>query len=151
MLRLFFLQRTGTKISLAILAISFGLILYVILSQNTAPTIFELLWLLLPPIFVIFAFIIQPTQMARRVMQHEQLAAETTWELDDAGVRISNHFGSSMIEWSTLSRMLTTRGYYLLLGRANKNTFRFLPRRTFPSPQEEAVFLDLVAKYLPGR
>lgn len=151
MLRLFFLQRTGAKISLAILAISFCLILYVILSQNTTPTIFELLWLLLPPIFVIFAFIIQPAQLARRAMRHEQLAAETTWELDDAGVRISNRYGTSLIAWSTLSRMLITRGYYLLLGKANKNTFRFLPRRAFRSPKEEAVFVDMVTKYLPGR
>jgi hypothetical protein len=43
-----------------------------------------------------------------QAMQNEQLAAETTWEVSDAGVQISNRFGSYLLEWGSLNRLVTT-------------------------------------------
>ncbi len=150
-LRIFFWQRTGTRVSLGLLAIAFGLILYMIISQDSPPSIIEILWLLLPPFFVTFVFIIQPSRLSNRAIQNEQLAAEVTWELNEAGVLISNRFGSTLMEWDALQRMLSTRKYYLLLSKKNKNTFRFLPCRAFDSQQQEDQFLALARKYLPAR
>lgn len=150
-LRIFFWQRTGTKVSLGFLAFAFGLIIYVILSQGTPPTIFELVWLLLPPFFVVFVFFIQPARLANQAAQNDQLVTEATWELNEAGVQISSRFGTHFMEWDSLQKMLTTRDYYLLLSKTNKNAFRFLPRRAFTSPQEEELFLELVRKYLVNR
>jgi len=138
----------GTKISLGFLAIAFGLILYVILSQGTPPTIVELVWLLLPPFFVIFVFFIQPARLANQAVKNEQLTTETTWEVSDSGVQISSRFGSALMEWDSLRALLTTKDYYLLLRKSNKNIFRFLPRRAFISTQEEEQFLQLVREYL---
>jgi hypothetical protein len=148
-LRLFFWQRTGTKVSLALLAVAFGLVLYVIVTKGSPPTIFELLWLFLPPLFVLYVFFVQPSSLASRVSKNEQLVTEATWEVSDAGVQVSSRFGSTLIEWGTLKKMITTRDYYLLLSKTNKNAFRFLPFRAFNSPQEQDLFLELVAKNLP--
>jgi len=147
-LRIFFWQRIGTKISLAILAIAFGLILYVVFIQGTPPTIFELVWLFLPPFFVIFTFYIQPARLANQAAQNEQLVTEATWELSELGVQITSRFNSSLMEWSSIRNLLTTRDYYLLLNKKNQNSFRFLPRRAFTSPEQEKLFLKMVQKYL---
>jgi hypothetical protein len=147
-LRLFFWQRTGTKVSLVFLAIAFGLICYVIAFQGSPPNVFELVWLLLPPLFAIFVFFIQPSRMARRAVQNERLVTEATWELNDAGVQISSRFDSAHMDWESLNKLVTTSEYYLLLSKINKNAFRFLPRRAFTSPQEQDLFLQLVADHL---
>jgi hypothetical protein len=147
-LRIFFWQRTGTKVSLVFLAIAFGLICYVIASQGSPPTIFELIWLLLPPFFAIFVFFIQPSRMANRAVQNERLVTEATWEVSAAGVQISSRFDSTHLDWESLNKLVTTSDYYLLLSKINKNAFRFLPRRVFNSPQEQDLFLQLVADHL---
>jgi hypothetical protein len=148
-LRLFFWQRTGTRASLIFLAIAFGLICYVIASQSSPPTIFELIWLILPPLFVIFILFIQPSRMASQAVRNEQLVTEATWEVSDRGVELSSRFGSTHMDWDSLNKLVTTKEYYLLLSKINKNAFRFLPRRAFTSSQEQDIFLQLVGKYLP--
>jgi hypothetical protein len=147
-LRLFFWQRTGTRVSLIFLAIAFGLICYVVASQGSPPTIFELIWLFLPPLFVIFVLFIQPSRMANEAVRNEQLVTEATWEVSDSGVEISSRFGSTHMDWESLDKLVTTKEYYLLLSKINKNAFRFLPSRAFTSSQEQDVFLELVGKYL---
>ncbi len=148
-LRLFFFQRTSTKVSLGFLVIAFGLICYTVVTAGRVPSLFELVWLLLPPLFVAYVFFIQPSRMAHRAIQDEQLAAETTWEVSDEGVKISNKFASSSMEWVNLQRLVTTKEYYLLLNKLNKNTFRFLPVRAFKTAQEKDQFTALLAKHLP--
>jgi hypothetical protein len=147
-LRLFFFQRTGTRISLVLLVIAFVLVIFAILSKGTPPTVFELIWLLLPPLFVMFAFFVQPSRIARQAGKNEQLIAEATWEISDEGVQVSSSFGSTHLEWVALNKLVTTREYYLLLFKNNKNAFRFLPRRAFTSPEEQDQFLTLVANHL---
>jgi YcxB-like protein len=147
-LRLFFLQRTGTRISLAILIIAFGLIIFTILSKETPVSAFELIWLLLPPLFVIFVFFIQPSRVAKQAASNEQLIAEATWEVSDQGVQISSSFSSTYLDWEALHKLVTTREYYLLLLKSNKNAFRFLPVRAFATEQEKAQFLELMRNHL---
>jgi hypothetical protein len=147
-LRLFFWQRTGTKLSVAALVIAFGLILYMLLSRGVPPSIFEWVWLLLPPAFVIYIFLVQPDRIARRAAQNEQLVSEATWEVGDEGVRISNRFNSSLLEWQTLDRLIPTRDYYLLLSRVNKNAVRFIPRRAFPSAEIQNDFLHIMENHV---
>lgn len=150
-LRLFFLQRTGTQISLAFLVIAFGMILYAIVSKGTPPTVFELIWLVLPPLFVIFVFFVQPSRISRQTVGNDQLTSETTWEVGDTGVQISSRFGSTHLGWEALNKLVTTREYFLLLLKDNKNAFRFLPRRAFTSPQVQEQFMELMASHLPKR
>jgi hypothetical protein len=150
-LRLFFLQRRGTQISLAMLVIAFGLIIFAIVANGAPPSVFELIWLLLPPGFVIFVFFVQPSRIARQAAGNEQLITEATWEVSEEGVQISSSFGSTHLGWEALNKMVTTREYYMLLIKENKNAFRFLPRRSFTSPQEQNLFLELVAGHLPKR
>jgi Ca2+/Na+ antiporter len=147
-LRLFYWQRRGTRASLIFLLIAFGLVIFAVILKGPPVTFFEMIWLLFPPLFVLYAFFLQPSRMAKKVMQNEQLAAETTWEVSDAGVQISNRFGSYLLEWGSLNRLVTTKDYFLLLSKNNKNAFRFLPRRAFSSPQEEDHFLQLAGKYI---
>jgi len=148
-LRLFFWQRTGTRVSLIFLLIAFGLICYVVATQGTPPSIFELIWLFLPPLFAIYVFFIQPSRMAGKAVKNEQLVTEATWEVSDHGVELSSRFGSTHMDWESLNKLVTTKEYYLLLSKINKNAFRFLPRRAFTSHQEQDIFLVLVGKYLP--
>ncbi len=148
-LRLFFFQRTSTRVSVGFLVFAFGLIIYTIVAQKSPPTIFELVWLLLPPLFVAYVFFVQPSRMASQAIQNEQLAAEATWEVSDNGVKISSRFGETQMDWDTLQKLVSTRDYYLLLSKVNKNAFRFMPKRAFGSHQEHEQFLVLVGKYLP--
>ncbi len=143
-LRLFNLRRISMKVSLIFLAIAFGLILFVILTKGSPLTALELIWLLFPPLFVIFTFYLQPIRIAQKAVQNDQLVAEATWEVSDAGVQILSRYGSTNLGWETLKKLVQTRDYYLLLSKENKNSFRFLPRRAFTSPQEEESFLQLV-------
>jgi len=144
--RYFNLQRTGTKISLVLLALAFVLALFVVTSKGTSVTIFELIWLFLPPLFVIYATFIQPASLAKKAAQNEKLVTEATWELSDFGVQITSRFNSTHLEWENLNKLVTSKDYYLLLSKTNKNAFRFLPRRAFNSPQEEEQFLELVER-----
>jgi hypothetical protein len=148
-LRLFYLQRTGTRISLALLVIAFGLTIFAIIAQGFPPSAFKLIWLLLPPLFVIFAFFVQPSRIARQAIGNEQLSCEAKWEVSDEGVQISSQFSSTHLDWELLNKLVTTREYYLLLIKTNKGAFRFLPRRAFTSPEEQDQFLELVAHHLP--
>jgi hypothetical protein len=147
-LRSFFWQRPGTKVSLAFLLIAFGLVLYLIASKGSPLTIFELIWLLLPPLFVLYTFILQPSRTAKKAVQDERLVAETTWSVGEAGVEISTRFGSTLLEWKTLNRLVRTRDDYLLLSTTNRNTFRFLPRRAFMSAQQEQDFQALARQFI---
>lgn len=147
-MRLFFWQRPGTRVILGFLALTFGLVMFFVVTKGSPLTVFELIWLLLPFLFVVFVFFFQPSRLASQAVQNEQLVTEATWEVSDAGVRISSRFGSTLLEWESLSKLLTTRDYYLLLSKANKDAFRFLPRRAFTSSQEQSLFLELVGKNL---
>ena len=147
-LRLFFLQRTGTRVSLVFLCIAFLLIIFSVAVTGSPPSIFELIWLLLPPLFLIFIFYIQPSRIARQAAANEQLISEATWEVNDAGVHISTFFSSTHLDWEALNRLVITKEYYLLLIKSNKNAFRFLPRRAFTSQQEQDQFLELMADHL---
>jgi hypothetical protein len=149
-MRLFFWQRKATKISLVLLVIAFLLVIFMLLIKGSPPTIFELLWLLLPPFFVVYSFYIQPSRLANKAARNEQLVTEATWEVDDSGVHISSRYSNTDLAWDTLKKLVTTQDYYLLLSRTNDNAFRFLPRRAFTSDQEQVLFLQLVAKYLPS-
>jgi len=149
-MRLFFWQRKGTKISLVLVIIAFGVIGFMLIAKGSPPTFFELIWLLLPPFFVLYSFYIQPSRLASKAAADEQLVTEATWVVDDDGVRISSRFGSTDLPWTALKKLATTREYYLLLSNTNDNAFRFLPRRAFTSPTEEELFLQLAADHLPS-
>jgi hypothetical protein len=146
--RYFNLQRTGTKISLVLLGLAFLLAIFVVASKGSSVTVFELIWLFLPPLFVIYAYIIQPASLAKKAAQNEKLVTEATWELNEAGVQITSRFNSTLLEWGNVNKLLTTKDYYLLLSKTNKNAFRFIPRRAFNTPQEEEQFLELVERHI---
>ncbi len=147
-LRVFFLSRLGTRISLGFLVIAFGIIIYTIATQGTAITLFELVWLVFPPAFVVYVIYFQPNRMARQAMTNEQLTTETTWEVADNGVQMSTQFGSTLLEWSDISRLVTSKEYYLILLKKNKNTFRFIPRRVFANDADQARFVQLVSEII---
>ena len=144
--RYFNLQRKGTKISLVLLGLIFILALFVVASRGTSVTIMEVIWLLLPPLFVIYAYFIQPASLAKKAAQNEKLVTEATWEVNDAGVQITSKYNSTLLEWENINKLLTAKDYYLLLSKTNKNAFRFIPRRAFNSTEEEEQFLELVER-----
>ncbi len=147
-LRLIMLRSTVNQILIGFLVLGFVFILFNIISQATPITLITLIWLLLPPLFIIYIIFFQPTRMAKQYMKNEQLSAEYTWEVGDAGVQISNSFGSNQLEWDTLSRLLPTKDYYLLYIKKSRYAPRFLPRRSFTSKEEEDTFLQLMASHL---
>jgi hypothetical protein len=150
-LRLFLWQRILTRVSIAVLALAFVLICYVVITRGTNPSFFELVWLFLPPLFVAYIFWFQPNRMASQAVLNEQLVTEATWQVSEGGVVISSRFGSTEMEWDNLSKLAITKEYYLLLSKVNKNAFRFLPLRAFSSPQEKEEFLQLVGNHIPVR
>jgi hypothetical protein len=148
-LRLFNWQRTSTKAILVFLTIAFGLVLVATIMKGPPLTLFELLWLLFPPLFVIFSFYLQPLQIAKKAAQSEQLMSEATWEVSDSGIQINNSSGTKLLAWESLCKLVIMKDYYLLTSKNNKNAFRFLPRRAFASPQEEKIFVELARQKIP--
>jgi hypothetical protein len=147
-LRLFLVRNTVNQVMLGFLVVAFGFVLYNILSQNTPLTIFELIWLLFPPLFIAYILVVQPNRMGKQYMADEKMAAERTWELDDAGVHIITSFRTEDFEWDMLSRLVTYKDYYLIMFKKNKNNFRFLPRRSFTAPAEQDDFLQFMSDRL---
>jgi hypothetical protein len=147
-IRLFMMSRTSNRISLGFLVVAFAIVVFSISTKATPITLFEIIWLLFPPLFIIYIIVIQPTRMAKQAMQNEHLSAETTWEVNEAGVQISTSLDTSLYEWDKLARLMTRIDYYLLLFKTNKNTFRFLPRRSFTSTEDEDNFLQLMTSHL---
>jgi hypothetical protein len=147
-LRAFFWIRTGTKVSLGVLAAAFLLVLYLVLSKGSPPSFFEVVWLLLPPLFIGYLLLVQPARLARQAANNEQLVTQATWEISPTGVNISSRFGATLLEWETLEKLVATSDYFLLLSRTNKNAFRFLPRRAFTSEEQQAQFLHFTKQYL---
>ncbi len=147
-LRIYFLQQTGSRIALGFLVVAFGVVLYSVATSGRPLTIFDLVWLLLPPVFVGYILFIQPRNMANQAMANEQLAAETTWEMGDEGIDISTSFGSAHTAWDDFSRMYEHKEYILLVLKGKKRAFRFIPRRAFASPQDQDRFFELVQAHL---
>jgi len=81
-------------------------------------TLFELLWLLFPPLFVIFSFYLQPLQITKKAAHSEQLMSGATWEVSKSGIQITSSSGSNFLDWESLSKLVITKDYYLL---ASKN------------------------------
>jgi hypothetical protein len=147
-LRIFFLRQTGIRISLVFLVVAFGIILYTVLWQTTPVSILQIVWLLLPPIFVVYTLYYQPRNMAKRAMANEQLAAESTWEVGEDGVDMSTSFGSIHFSWEDIKKLITSQEYYLVLFKTDKNFFRFIPRRAFTTTQDQEQFLQLMTSHL---
>jgi hypothetical protein len=147
-LRIYFFQQTGSRIALGFLVIAFAIIIYSVATQTTPITILQIVWLLLPPVFIVYVLFVQPRSMANRAIANEQLAAETTWEVGEQGIDISTSFGSSHLNWDELSQLTTSKEYYLLMLKGKKRAFRFLPRRVFTSPPDQDTFLQLVSSHL---
>jgi hypothetical protein len=146
-LRLFLVRNTINRLMLGFLVVAFGFVVFNMLAQSTQVTFFEIIWLLFPPLFLIYILVVQPNRMGKQYMADEKMSAETTWEVNDAGVQMSTSFNSNVFEWDILSKLVTYQEYYLLTFK-KKNTFRFLPRRAFTSPDDHDVFLQLMSSHL---
>lgn len=148
-LRLFIFHFTGTRISVVFLVVAFGLIIFSLASKAVAPSVFEIIWVLLPPLIAVFMFIIQPSRYATQAMADKHLAAETTWDVSSSGVEICTQYDSTRLEWSSLDKLLTYKDYYLLLMKTHRNVPLFLPRRAFNNGEQQKLFLHLMASHLP--
>jgi YcxB-like protein len=147
-LRLIMLRSIVNQILIGFLVLGFVFILFNLVTQATPISIFALIWLLLPPLFIIYIIFFQPNRMAKQYMNNEQLATEYTWEVNDSGVKISTSFGSNQLEWDSLSRLLPTKDYYLLYIKKSRYAPRFLPRRAFTSAEEQDAFLQMMTSHL---
>ncbi len=146
-LRLFLVRNTINRLMLGFLVVAFGFVVFNMLAQSTPVTFFEIIWLLFPPLFIIYILVVQPNRMGKQYMADEKMAAETTWEVNEAGVQMSTSFNSTLFEWEILSKLVTYPDYYLLTFK-KKNTFRFLPRRSFTSTEDHDAFLQLMTSHL---
>jgi hypothetical protein len=147
-LRLFLVRNTVNRIMLGFLVVAFGFVVFNMLAQTTPVTPFEIIWLLFPPLFIIYILVVQPNRMGKQYMADEKMAAERTWEVSDANVQITTSFKPELFEWDMFSKLVTYQDYYLLMFKKNKNNFRFLPRRSFTSPEEQDAFLQLMSSHL---
>jgi hypothetical protein len=100
-------------------------------------------------VFVTYIFFMQPRRIAAQAAQNERLMADVSWHVTPSGVEISSTFESVLLDWPSLAKLAQAGEYYLLLSKARKNAFRFLPRRVFANPQEEDEFCQLVQEYIP--
>lgn len=147
-LRLIMLRSIVNQILIGFLVLGFVFILFNLVSQATPISAIALIWLLLPPLFIVYIIFFQPNRMAKQYMSNEQLAAEYTWEVGDAGVQISTSFGSNQLEWDSLSRLMPTKDYYLLYIKKSRYAPRFLPRRAFTSAEQQDAFLQMMTSHL---
>ncbi len=148
-LRLFIFHFTGTRVSVLFLAVAFGLIVYSLAIKDAPPSVFEIIWVILPLLIAAFMFIIQPSRYARQAMATKQLSAETTWDVSNTGVEICTQYDSTRLEWNSLDKLVAHKDYYLLLMKNNRNVPLFLPRRAFKNEEQQKVFLQLMAANLP--
>jgi hypothetical protein len=96
-------------------------------------------------VFPFIVFVMNPWQVARQVLKHERLRAETTWQVHEDGVTISTAFAENRMDWGTFQRVVETNAYFMLLYTVNRRAFQLLPKRAFAAPEQEQSFRELLA------
>jgi hypothetical protein len=93
-------------------------------------------------------WVIVPASGAKVFQRDEHLQAETTWSLDDDGIRITTRFEEHKIDWGTFHQVQETKDYYLLVMRAVKMALRAVPKRAFTSADQEMAFREIAQRHL---
>jgi hypothetical protein len=96
-----------------------------------------------------FALFIIPLNVGCQVGRNERFSCQTLWQVDEQQVAIRTKFAETACDWGTFGRALETKEAFLLVYAANKQMFQVVPKRAFDTPAQEAVFHDLLKRYLP--
>ena len=148
-LRLIMLRSTVNQILMGFLVLGFVFILFnmVIAGHTNHPL--TLIWLLLPPLFIIYIIFYSTQSYGKTVYERMN-----SWQQNVPGkwVMLVCKFPPALArlnyEWDKLSKLVTTKDYYLLYVKKSRYAPRFLPRRSFTSAEEQDTFLQLMTSHL---
>lgn len=93
-------------------------------------------------------FIWPPFLIKQRAKRQERFLLETTFEFGEDTIVGKDEHTELKQDWGAFQGADETKEYYVLISAANKNAGRFIPRRAFESPEQEAAFRELLARKL---
>ncbi len=99
------------------------------------------------PVFMVLAVLLPAYSVGRRAKGNEQLLAETTWEVNDAQLRVSNQFVEAKYEWGFFQGLVENKEYFYLRHSSNKRLYNFIPKRAFTSPAQMQEFRELFKEH----
>ncbi len=99
------------------------------------------------PIFMVLAILLPGYSVGRRAKGSEQWRAETTWELNDSQLRVSNQFVDAKYEWGFFQGLVENKEYFYLRHSSNKRLYNFIPKRAFASADQIQEFREAFQKH----
>lgn len=122
-----------------------GFIGFVVLGYGTALWNYLLPWIFLVFVFyLITLFFLNPMLAARQIQKSERSLVETTWEVNDNSIKITNSFSETKFDWGTFDRVIETKTHYLFTYSTNNRLIQILPKRAFISQQQQDEFRSLI-------
>ena len=127
--------------------------LYMVLTGGEQQTYVALYFLLMPLVYFVFIFWLNPTTTRRKIAASERLRSPSTWVAGARTLTIKNAYKEHKLNWRDFSPLVEHPRYFLLPYRDKPRAYHFLPRRAFESPEQEQAFLELARQGIaqPGK
>jgi hypothetical protein len=97
---------------------------------------------------IVVIFWASPYGVARRLGKQMEAGGDVTYEFSDDHFLAKDSTGELKQQWSVYHSVIVTEDFYILIFTLNKIGGRFVPRRAFESPEQEAAFRELLARKL---
>ncbi len=108
----------------------------------------RLLFYLLPPGMFVFFLVITPINLRREAKKSAQAAEEETWTISEKGIRIKKGEQTSKHPWVLFAKARQLPEHILLIYKANRASYIFIPMRAFENPQQRQAFERLIGQHL---
>lgn len=94
------------------------------------------------------SLLVIPLLRAWIVSSKPHFRVETKYMFSEDSVIVMDAHSELKQDWTVYNEALATKNYYILILSMNKNAGRFLPRRAFESPEQDAALRDLLDRKL---
>lgn len=107
-----------------------------------------LVFFLLAVFYLLFAFVINPHNAAKRAKTDAHMSSPVQYEVTEEQIAYRNEFVDSRVDWGSFQELIVGKDILLLVASSNKRMFQFIPRRAFASAEEERAFIELAQRKL---
>jgi YcxB-like protein len=134
------------------LLIGTSVVLFILQGRSSSGNSLQSLICVVPVFFMILISggspAIRALFTAYQVHRNPRLRSETTYTFSDENIIVKDSYSELKQDWSNYQKVIDSKEYYILVLTLSKRAGRFVPRRAFESPDQEAAFRDLLKRKL---
>jgi hypothetical protein len=108
----------------------------------------RLMFYVLPPGMFIFFLVFTPLNLRRRAVKAAKQAGPVTWCASKKALTFTEEDETTRLSWDLFIEARDIPGYYLIIYKANRADYLFLPKRAFETPAQERQFRALMESQL---